>query len=647
MAFGYFESGSASAHAVQVGSLPAANSQVAVSPEQISVTFSEPIEPSVTSIQLWDQQPVEIALGEVSFPSDEEMVAQVTDTLPMGIYTVIWRNLSTVDGHTWSGSFVFIVLGPNGEVPQGSAPPELQELAAAPSDSPKTLETAARWLVLLGSAVLLGGVAYVATAAFPAANLLGGGSAESLRSLSRTILLVTGTIAALLVLQGSLLQLVIQADRLGGLSRVDNILTDTRLGNYLIARQALLLAALAALGLVWRTRSAVLTVPAYALLGLSAIGVLLTQSIVSHAAAGAGSFWKTSADFLHLLAASFWIGSLIHIGLAMPRWLDELRGVPRTLFAAESFRRFSLIAAVSVVVIIASGVLSALAQFTSWEQLWDTSYGWSLVAKLALMIPLLAIGALNAFYLGRRVEIAGMQIAGGSTDTSRTNLQPVEQLQRLLSRTVRLEAVLGIAVLVSVGVLIQLEPPRAAAQAEAAANSSNVPGANDELPQDETGYFLKANQAGGLVISLKVEPATVGVNTFEVGLGSEFGAVGEVQLTRLRFANAATPDATSELDVPLAGSAKYVAEGANLSQPGQWDVTATIRRRDQEDVQTSFTIPIRDPNLTDSGATTTSGDRWDWPFEGNRSVGAIVALVVGGIATVGAAAWQLREFRRT
>ena len=40
---------------------------------------------------------------------------------------------------------------------------------------------------------------------------------------------------------------------------------------------------------------------------------------------------------------------------------------------------------------------------------------------------------------------------------------------------------------------------------------------------EERGYFLRAAQAGGLVVSLKVDPGQVGSNNFEVGLGSEFG----------------------------------------------------------------------------------------------------------------------------
>ncbi len=620
--------GRAEAHAVQVGSDPAPNSQVATSPGRLSVSFSEPIETSVSSFQLWDETPQELPLGALSFPSSTEMVVQVPDELPMGIYTVVWRNLSTVDGHTWAGSFPFTVLGPNGEVPAGGTAVSVGDLIDLPSDTPSTLDSVARWVVLLGSAVMLGGTAYVLTVAFPAARVLSPEASAKLRSLSRTVLLVTGAIAAFLVLEGSIIQLLLQADRLGGLDRVDDILRNTRSGRYLIARQVLLLVALGGLGLAWRAGDRAAALPGLGLLLLASVGVLLTQSLVSHAGATDGPFWSTSADFLHLLAASLWVGGLIHVGLAMPRWLDELKGAPRTLFAGESFRRFSLLATVSVVVIISSGLLSAFVQLNSWSDLWSSNYGWSLVGKLSAMVPLLAVGGLNAFILRPRVVDAARELNGGEPEGDAVP-GAVGRLQRLLANTVRVEAVLGVLVLVAVGVLIQLEPPRAAAEAEAAAS---VVAPTGPLPQDERGYFVKANQEGGLVISLKVDPAQVGQNSFEVGLGSEFGGIGEVLQTRLEFNNQTADIGPSRLELPLAGSAKFAADGSNLSLPGDWEVTVTVRRRGEDDVTTTFDVPLRSEDSTEAS----SGSIWDWPFDGKRSAAAIAVLAAVGL---GAAGW--------
>ena len=620
-----------SAHAVQLASNPAPNEQLLEWPRTISLSFSEPLEPAVGSIQVWDTSPAELPVSAPTFLSEDSVSVDVIDELHPGIYTVIWRNLSTVDGHTWAGSFSFTVLNPDGTTPGGSVPSELLELAQAPSNTPALLDTTARWIVLLGSAVMLGGVAYVLLVVVPASRVLSADSQTALRKLSANILVASTAIAAFLVLQGSLIELLTQADKLGGLEKVDDLLTDTRFGNYLIARQALLLATLIAAFLAWRAKGSVL-VPALSVLLVCAFGVLFTQSMVSHAAGADGAFWKIATDVLHLFAASLWIGGLIHVGLAMPRWLEELPGPARTLFAAASFQRFSMLAALSVVVLMVSGVISAFAQFTSFGQLFNTNYGLSLIGKMGIMLPLLAVAALSAFRLQPRIVEAGLEMRGAAIDDEST--ASVANLQRLLTNMVRLEAVLGVLVLVAVGVLIQLEPARAEAEADAALGRTEVTSA-DPLTE-QRGYFLRASQAGGLVISLKVDPAEVGSNNFEVGLGSEFGGIGEIQLVELEFVHPDPEIEASRLELPLFGSQKFAIDATNLDQPGEWSVTATIRRTGEDDIFANFDVPVGVETDTDSTI-------WDWPFDGMRSTGVIIALAVGAAGLVLTLVWQRRS----
>lgn len=555
----------------------------------------------------------------------------VIDELAPGIYTVIWRNLSTVDGHTWAGSFSFTVLNPDGTAPGGSVPSELLELAQAPSNTPDLLDTTARWIVLLGSAVMLGGVAYVLLVVVPASRVLSGESQNALRKLSIGILIASTLIAVFLVLQGSLIQLLTQADELGSLNKIDDLLTDTRFGKFLIARQALLLATLVAAFLVWRAKGSAL-IPALSVLAVSAFGVLFTQSMVSHAAGADGAVWKIATDVLHLFAASLWIGGLIHVGLAMPRWLEELPGPARTLFTAASFRHFSVLAALSVVILIVSGVISAFAQFTSFGQLFNTNYGLSLIGKMGIMLPLLAVAALGAFRLQPRIVEASLRMRGGAIDED--SAASLASLQRLVTNMVRLEAVLGVLVLVAVGVLIQLEPARAEAEADAASGQADTTSA-DPLAE-ERGYFLRASQVGGLVISLKVDPGVVGSNNFEVGLGSEFGAVGEILLVQLDFEHPDPEIEDSTLELPLSGSLKYAVDAANLGVPGEWSVTATIRRQGEDDIFANYDVPVGIETESDSTI-------WDWPFDGMRSTGVIIALAVGAVGLVLTLVWQRRN----
>ncbi len=625
-----------SAHAVQLASNPAPNEQLLEWPRTISISFSEPLEPSVTSVQIWDTSPAELPVSAPTYQSEDSLSVEVIDELPPGIYTVIWRNLSTVDGHTWAGSFSFTVLNPDGSAPGGSVPTSLLDLAQAPSNTPDLLDTTARWLVLLGSAVMLGGVAYVLLVLLPASRVLSSESREALRKLSIGILTASTLIAVFLVLQGSLIQLLTQADDLGNLNKIDELLTDTRFGKFLIARQALLLATLVAAFLAWRAKGSAL-IPALSALAVSAFGVLFTQSMVSHAAGADGAFWKISTDVLHLFAASLWIGGLIHVGLAMPRWLEELPGPARTLFTAASFRHFSVLAALSAVILMVSGVISAFAQFTSFGQLFDTNYGLSLIGKMGIMLPLLAVAGFSAFRLQPRIVEAGLQMRGAAIDNDGATTTPIADLQRLLTNMVRLEAVLGVLVLVAVGVLIQLEPARAEAEADAAAGRADITSA-DPLTA-ERGYFLRASQAGGLVISLKVDPAQVGSNNFEVGLGSEFGGVGDVLLVRLDFEHPDPEIGGSRLELPLAGSSKFALEATNLSLPGEWNITATVRRRDNDDIFASFDVPVGVVAESDSTI-------WDWPFDGMRSTGVIIALAVGAVGLVLTLVWQRRNIGR-
>jgi len=641
-----FARGRAEAHAVQVASDPAPNSQLAQSPKTITISFSEEIEPSVSTIQLWDQSAHQVALGQPKFFNDDpkKMAAEVPETLPSGIYTVIWRDLSKTDGHTWAGSFPFTVLGPNGEAPQGTVPPQLLKLGQAPSNRPSTLDSVARWVVLLGTAVIMGGTTYVLFVARPASRRLSPESGETIRHISHTVLLITCAIGAFFTLEGSLLQLVVQAHRLGGLGHADNLLWDTRSGHYLLARQGLVAVALVALALAWRARGRRQETAALGLLLASSFGVLLTQSLVSHSAASIGPFWTTSIDVLHLAAAAVWIGMLIHVGLAMPRWLDELKGAPRTLFAADSFQRFSLIAAISVTVLLTSGVLSALAQFTAWKDLWTYSYGWSLIAKMVALLPLIAVAGLNAFLLESRVEAAALHIAGGAVDDGGTATEPVIRLQRLLANSVRLEAALGIVVLVAAAVLIQLEPPRAAAQAanQAAAASNQPPGAA------ERGFIQDNAEVNGLIMALKITPGTLGQNSFELGLGSEFGSIGDILDTRLDFENITSNAGRSTLPLTLSGSAKFTADGANLSLPGDWAITVTVHRRGADDARAAFPVSIAAAVADGPSATASTAESdsiWRWPFDGARSVAAIALLAAVGAGGAAWGGWRLARRR--
>ena len=90
----------------------------------------------------------------------------------------------------------------------------------------------------------------------------------------------------------------------------------------------------------------------------------------------------------HLLAAAFWAGSLIPLAHAA-----------RTAPGATVLHRFGLVAAWTVSILLAAGVVLAWLLSGSLPALVGTAYGLTLLAKVALVGALLGLAALNKWRL--------------------------------------------------------------------------------------------------------------------------------------------------------------------------------------------------------------------------------------------------------
>ena len=116
-----------------------------------------------------------------------------------------------------------------------------------------------------------------------------------------------------------------------------------------------------------------------------------TLALTSHGAATVDiRDMALAADFLHLAASVFWIGALFHFVLGLPL-LRSLPEEDRRECLADMVPRFSVVASLSVATIVVTGVFSGWAQVTVAEAL-TTPYGITLMAKVALVLPLLFLG---------------------------------------------------------------------------------------------------------------------------------------------------------------------------------------------------------------------------------------------------------------
>ncbi|MFI4979865.1 MAG: copper resistance protein CopC [Nevskiales bacterium] len=97
------------AHAFLERASPLVGSEVVVSPPELSITFTEGVEPLFSTIELRDANGAAISTGKPRVaPDNNRRLTIGLPKLPPGTYTVIWHATS-VDTHKTEGSYQFTV----------------------------------------------------------------------------------------------------------------------------------------------------------------------------------------------------------------------------------------------------------------------------------------------------------------------------------------------------------------------------------------------------------------------------------------------------------------------------------------------------------------------------------------------------------
>ena len=551
----------ASAHANLVSAEPAPTSELEEAPDRVIVWFTEPLEPSLSTIEVLDVDGQRVDLDDSAVDDLNPLVMSVSlGDIGDGTYTVAWSNVSTVDGHRVRGSFLFSVGQPLSASP---LPVEEQPLFQSP------FAPFLRWLTFLGALVMLGGLIFetlvmrpsLRTGRMPEADTAAGIlSSQSLKLTWIALALFAASSVGQLLLLTTVTREVSLWQAFGG--PLLDTATDTEWGQIWLWRMAAVIGfgfLLGSLGLVsglWRP-------PVRLLALLLGGGALWTLTLVSHGAATVDiRSLAVSADFLHLAASAFWIGALFHllVGVRVVRPLSE---EARREWLADLLPRFSVIAALSVAVILVTGVFAGWAQVTVTEAL-NTPYGATLIAKVALFLPLLFLGGLNLVWVRPRL---------------RRDSGSLTWLRRLLLG----EAALALLILAAAGVLTSLEPARQVASRELA---------------EERQSLVFSDEVAGDTIDLEIQPGRVGSNDMVVTLTDRLGqpiADATDVMVRLVYVESDLGDDTRAAVSQDDGT--YVRRDTQLSIAGVWQAELLVRRPDAFDARTAFRFEA----LTTSG----------------------------------------------
>lgn len=172
--------------------------------------------------------------------------------------------------------------------------------------------------------------------------------------------------------------------------------------------------------------------------------LLLTTSLSSHAADSGDFSFSVLADWLHLLAASAWTGGLFFLASMLRNWIGAQRLEPITQSHITSLKRFSALAGVCVILILVTGSYQSWHQVGGLDALLQTAYGRTLLVKLFLVLPLLALNALIPYhYLPKLSRMALLQ-----------SMTLVEETRRLFN-SVTVEIGLELAIIACAALLMQ------------------------------------------------------------------------------------------------------------------------------------------------------------------------------------------------
>ncbi len=542
---------SAAAHAVVERTSPGQGSTVADPPGSVAVFFDEPVEASFGAVRVFSAEGDEVQAGEMYRPDggSEGIAVHLEPDLPDGTYTATYHVVSA-DSHPVSGGFTFAIGKPTAGGGESVAAVLDRQSAGAITDAAFWLVRAVGYAAIALAVGIL--IFLLAVWRSPSAAAGAAFSARARRLLAWAC--GAGFVA-------SLLALPLQVATVSGASFFDSLDPDlldavlsTRFGTVMAIRAATwaLLAVILVTAGSSRARLAAL---------LPAAALVASPAFSGHASTQSPEGLLVTSAIVHVAAISVWFGGLVALVAALPAATAQLGPVERTELLHSTLRRFSPLALASVIAIAASGTAQAIVEVGSFSALVETGFGRAVLAKIAILTLLVALGYANR---QRLIPALGRLVAASETPG---------RVGVWLRRNLRAEVGLLAAAIAVTAVLVGYAP----------------------ADQTGTGPVSGRTAIGAEVLEYTIEPATAGPNQihlylFDADDGSQFTGAKELRLTISEPERGIGP---LEVDLRKSGPGHFTAPAATFAAPGDWTATVAMRISRFEEEEARIEVPIQ------------------------------------------------------
>ncbi|QGQ96389.1 hypothetical protein EHS13_16605 [Paenibacillus psychroresistens] len=353
------------AHSVLLQALPAPNSILQAAPQEIRLEFNERLQKELYSIKVYDDKGELSTSSTTRMSANQKVISIALPELKSGVFTVTYHLISA-DGHAVKSTYVWTLGQPSD--------PQLPIIKGHSHTDTEAIYSfrIVHYLFLLS---LVGWLLWLPFIRF-ATPIEKQEYTKWLRYFIHLNLFF--------VIQTILLQSVDSLDEITFVN-IWALWTGTSVG---IAWFSMLFISLLA---YWVAKQSKWIVSIWVML------LLVTQAFSGHAFATDPPVITLILDWLHLLAASIWVGGLLFIILFLKN---------HRLLITRFLPIFSKGALLSMIVLIISGTFYALILIPKIEYLLYTGWGLFLLAKLVLVAAVMITGSRIRHYLKSENELS-------------------------------------------------------------------------------------------------------------------------------------------------------------------------------------------------------------------------------------------------